>query len=146
MKGLKGYGYVVFTEQTSAKSLLKSQLISLAGGQVQVSRMDKSFPQMQGGEVGTVQKAVREARTGLEMNIVGGKASVVIKVTNKQAGIIVGSGGNRIKNLEKKCGAKINIPKEKSNGMRTVTIYGPQEAVEMAQVEVNNILRSMISE
>ena len=76
------------------------------------------------------------------MKMVGGKSSLVMKVTNKQAGSIVGVRGKRIRNLEKKCGAKIDIPQEKSKGKRTVTIYGPLEAVEMAQVEVINILRS----
>ena len=160
-----GYGYVVYTKETSAKRLLKSKSISLAGCQLQVSTMDRTSqiqveeveavkkaigeapghrmsPKGQGCEGRNVQKPLREASSGFELKVVGGKASLVMKVTNMQAGNIMGTRGRRIRSLEKKFGAKIDIPQEKSKGTRTVTIYGPLDAVEMAQVEVSNILRN----
>ena len=163
---ITSYGYVVFTDKTSAKALLRSNAVFLAGCQVQVNGMDRTFPQAQGGErptvqkpgrestrhklppqgqaeeEGSVQKPVRKASTGLDMKIVSGRGSLMMKVTDEQAKIVVGAGGKRIMPLEKKCGVKIDVSREKSKGTKTVTISGPPEAVEMARVEVNKILTS----
>ena len=160
------YGYLVFTDQTSTKLLLRSKSVSLARYQVQVNRMHKTVLPTQGGEgaivrkqlrevtrhniapqgqaeeEGSAQKPVCEAISGLGMKIVSGRASLMMKVTDQQAKIVVGIGGKRIMPLEKKLGVKIDIPRDKSKGTKNVIISGPLEAVEIARVEVNKIFKS----
>ena len=46
----KTYGYVVFTDKISAKQLFMSKVVFLAGCQVQVSRMERTSSQIQGGD------------------------------------------------------------------------------------------------
>ena len=141
-----------------------SKSVFLAGCQIQVSRIDRTSPPIQGEEVGavlksvkeatghrtsvqhrarqegTIQKSLREASSRFQINTI----SHTIKVTDEQAKIIVGIQGKRIMSLKKKCQVKIDIPRRsldnKCIGTKTLIIRGSPEAVDIAKVEVNKIL------
>ena len=140
--------------------MLLNKSVFLGGYQIQVSRIDRPSPPIQGEEVGTVLKSVKKAtghitsvqpQDGQEAAVqkpVGeasppfqiNNSSHTIKVTDKQAKIIVGIQGKRM-SLEKKCRVKIEIPRKglynKCIGTKTLIIWGSAEAVNIAKVEAN---------
>ena len=108
-------------DRTSQIQVEEVEAVKKAIGEAPGHRLS---PQGQGCEGRSVQKPVREASSGFELKIVGGKGTLMMKVTNGQAGNIMGTRGTRIRSLERKFGAKIDIPREKSKGTRTVTKCG----------------------
>ncbi|KAJ3299161.1 DNA-directed DNA polymerase eta rad30 [Borealophlyctis nickersoniae] len=57
-----------------------------------------------------------------------------IQVHTERVGLIIGRGGEVVKNIQAQCGVKINIePSANAEGNRNVTITGPPEGVERAK-------------
>lgn len=69
------------------------------------------------------------------MGVAGGDENLQIMVPDKTVGLIIGRGGENVKELQNKSRAKINITTEREsvNGMRPINILGSRPAVEEAK-------------
>eukprot|EP00472_Partenskyella_glossopodia_P004209 CAMPEP_0197536198 /NCGR_PEP_ID=MMETSP1318-20131121/53249_1 /TAXON_ID=552666 /ORGANISM="Partenskyella glossopodia, Strain RCC365" /LENGTH=458 /DNA_ID=CAMNT_0043094023 /DNA_START=109 /DNA_END=1482 /DNA_ORIENTATION=+ len=65
-----------------------------------------------------------------------------IRIANDKVGLVIGRGGETIKNLQADTGARIQIAKEVNPGSpnRVVTLSGSDEQIERAEREVTNLI------
>lgn len=73
----------------------------------------------------------------------GGGTSETMSVESRNVGRIIGRGGNKIRELQDRSGAKIQVSREEdSNGMKNVEISGEDSEVEKARQLIEECLNS----
>ncbi|KAM7490526.1 hypothetical protein LguiA_033447 [Lonicera macranthoides] len=81
----------------------------------------------------------------------GGAEQFVMKVPNNKVGLIIGKGGETIKNMQARSGARIQViplhlPPGDTSTERTVQIDGSSEQIETAKQLVNEVISEVLHE
>jgi far upstream element-binding protein len=74
---------------------------------------------------------------------------VQIKVPNNKVGLIIGRGGETIKNLQSRTGARIqliplHLPEGDTSTERTVQMTGSKKQIEAAQELINEVINNEV--
>jgi far upstream element-binding protein len=77
-------------------------------------------------------------------NAPSGHQTIYITVPTNRVGLVIGKGGETIRNLQDRTGAKINVCKDGEidtpPGMKTVVVNGPPHCIQVAQMLIDEIV------
>ncbi len=69
-----------------------------------------------------------------------GVSTATMKVPNANVGIVIGKGGENIRALQMKTGARIQMSRDQGAAEREVTMTGSAQQIEMAKYEITNLI------
>ena len=127
-----------------SKGVVVQRISSESGANVQVdSSMGKATVSLRGSSEqishakSLVEKVIADAISNMPLR-------ESVKVTRAQAGMLIGKGGARVKQLEQESGCTIRFPpqseSEDEDALREMQLTGPEEAVKKARALVEELL------
>jgi far upstream element-binding protein len=70
-----------------------------------------------------------------------GDETIYIQVPATRVGLVIGKGGETIKALQDRTGARINVTKDDEQGPnRTIVVAGSKQQLALAQAEIDDIV------
>jgi len=71
-----------------------------------------------------------------------GDQTIYVQVPANRVGLVIGKGGETIKSLQDRTGARINVTKDEEHGPnRTIVVSGNQQQLALAQKEIDDIVK-----
>ncbi|TMW61151.1 hypothetical protein Poli38472_013614 [Pythium oligandrum] len=72
----------------------------------------------------------------------GGGSTIYMQVPNDRVGVVIGKRGETVRNIQDRCGVRIQIPQTADPGtsVRTISIQGPQDALYRAKEEIDAVI------
>jgi far upstream element-binding protein len=122
---------IVLTEEKN-----EQKLVTIEGEELSVSEAKSRIDDIVHGS-GAINLLIGGAVTT-------GHQTIYITVPNHRVGLVIGKGGETIRNLQDRTGAKINVCKdgeiETPPNMKTVVVNGPPHCIQMAQLLIDEIV------
>uniref|UniRef100_A0A803NG34 K Homology domain-containing protein n=1 Tax=Cannabis sativa TaxID=3483 RepID=A0A803NG34_CANSA len=119
-----------------------TRMVELMGTPEQISKAEQLITDvLAGAESGSGGQGMVTRRAGSQ----SGSDQFTMKIPNNKVGLIIGKGGETIKNMQARTGARIQViplhlPPGDTSNERTLQIDGTSEQIESAKVLVNEVI------
>jgi len=127
--------HIQVTRDADVKSGQTDRAVSLSGNaaQIEAAQLEvRNLLQASGKDTSTLPSLPSATLAKVE--------TYVMKVPNNVVGIIIGKGGENIKMLQNKTGARIQIAKDEKLPERDITLSGTGQQIETAKQEIGTII------